>query len=59
MLLFGAAGNENIVEVDENEGNAAKDAIHQPLKCLGGVLEPKEELPEPEGRDESRIVYVR
>ena len=42
MLLFGAAGKENIGEVDKNEGNAAKDAIHQPLKRLGGVLEPKE-----------------
>ena len=56
VLLFGAAGNENIVEVDENKGNAAEDAIPQPLKCLGGVLGPKghaEELPEPEGCDDS------
>ena len=62
VLLFGVAGNKNIVEVDENEGNAAKDAIHQPLKRLGGVLEPKghaEELPEPEGRDDSRLGDVR
>ena len=58
VLLFGAAGNENVVEVDENEGDVAKDAIHQPLKCLGGILEPKghaEKLPEPEGSDDGRL----
>ena len=62
MLLFGAAGNENVVEVDENEGDAVKDAIHQPLKRLGGVLEPKghaEELLEPERSDDSCLRDVR
>ena len=58
VLLFGAAGDENIVEVDKNEGNILEDAIHQPLECLGGILEPKghaEELPEPEGSDDGRF----
>ena len=58
VLLFGAAGDENIVEVDKNEGNISEDAIHQPLECLGGILEPKghaEELPEPEGSDDGRF----
>ena len=62
VLLFGAASNENIIKVDENEGNAAKCVIHQPLKRLGSVLEPKghaEELPEPEWRDNSRLGDVR
>ena len=41
VLLFSVAGNENIVEVDENKGNAAKDAIHQPLKTWSAFLSPK------------------
>ena len=58
MLLFSVAGDENVVEVDKNEGDAAEDAIHQPLECLGGILEPEghaEELPEPEGSDDGRL----
>ena len=50
MLLFGAAGDENVVEVDKSEGDVVEDAI---LECLSSILEPKrhtKELPEPEGR---------
>ena len=41
MLLCGVASDENVIEVHENGGDATEDAIHQPLECLGGILEPK------------------
>ena len=58
VLLFGVAGDKDVVQVDEDEGDAAEDAIHQPLECLGGILETKghaEELPEPKGSDDGRL----
>ena len=58
VLTFGAAGDENVIEVDKNEGDVAEDAIHQSLECLSSILEPKrhtKELPEPEGRDDGRL----
>ena len=35
------AGDKNIVKIDENPGLGAKHAVNEPLKCLGGVFEPK------------------
>ena len=58
VLLFGVAGDKDVVQVDEDEGDAVEDAVHQPLECLGGILETKghaEELPEPEGSDDGRL----
>ena len=58
MLLCSATGDEDVVKVDENEGDVTEDAIHEPLKCLGGILEPKghaEKLPEPERSDDGRL----
>ena len=39
MLLFGVAGDEDVIQVDEDKRDAMDDAIHQPLVCLGGILE--------------------
>ena len=58
MLLIYVTGNEDIVQINEDIGNIAKNAIHQPLECLGNILKPKghaEELPEFEGSDDGRL----
>ena len=58
MLLFGVAGDEDVIQVDEDKRDGMDDAIHQPLVCLGGVLETKghaEELPEPKRSDDGRL----
>ena len=58
MLLFGVAGDEDVIQVDEDERDATEDAVHQPLVCLGSVLETKghaEELPESKGSDDGRL----
>ena len=34
MLLFGVAGNQDVIEVDETEGDTMEDAVHQPLECV-------------------------
>ena len=39
MVREVCAGHEDVIEVDEHEGNPAKDAVHQPLESLGGILE--------------------
>ena len=36
-----AAGDKNVVQVDEDERQAAADHVHESLKSLGRVLEPK------------------
>ena len=58
MLLFSVAGDEDVIQVDKDERDPTEDAVHQPLECLGGVLETKghaEELPEPKGSDDGRL----
>ena len=58
MLLFGVAGDEDVIQVDEDERDATEDAVHQPLECLGGVLKTKghaEELPDPKGSDDGHL----
>ncbi len=58
MLLFGVAGDEDVIQVDEDERDATEDAIHQPLEHLGGILETKghaEELPETKRSDDGRL----
>ena len=39
MIRGVRAGHEDVVEVNEHEGDAAKDAVYQPLEGLGGILE--------------------
>ena len=58
MLLFSVARDEDVIQVDEDERDGTEDAVHQPLECLGGVLETKghaEELQEPKGSDDGRL----
>ena len=58
MLLFSVAGDEDVIQVYEDEREATEDAVHQSLECLGSVLETKghvEELPEPKGSDDGRL----
>ena len=43
-------GHQDVVEVDKQERQVGEDCLHQPLKCLGCVLEAKrhaEELKRP------------
>ena len=52
MLLLSPAGNQDVIQIGEDEGNAPKNTVHQPLECQGGILKPEghaEELLEPEG----------
>ena len=54
-------GHQNVVEIDEDEGQAAKHPVHQPLESLGGIFEPKghpEELKKLEWRDDGRLLNV-
>ena len=58
MLLFSVAGDEDVIQVNEDERDATEDAVHQPLECLGSVLETKghaEELPELKGSNDGRL----
>ena len=58
MIMFSVAGDEDVIQVDEDKSDATEDAVYQPLECLGGVLETKghaEELPEPKGSDDGRL----
>ena len=52
LHVFGhvPVGHQDIVEVDKQERQVGEDCLHQPLKCLGCVLEAKrhaEELKRP------------
>ena len=54
VLLFGAAGDEDVFQRKEDERDAGKNVIHQLLECLSSILKPEEhaeELPEIEGSD--------
>ena len=58
MLLLSPAGNQDVIRIGEDEGDAPKNTVHQPLECLGGISKPKrhaEELPEPKGSDDGRL----
>ena len=58
VLLGRAAGDEDVVEVHEHEGNVAQDGVHEALKCLGRVLQAKghpQELKQAEWRDDRRL----
>ena len=39
MLLSGLAGDENVIQVDENKTILAEKAIHEPLKSLGYICQ--------------------
>ena len=39
MLLSGLAGEENVIQVDENKTILAEKAIHEPLKSLRSITE--------------------
>ena len=41
VLLLSAARHQYIIQIYENGVNLPQDAVHHPLKGLGGVLEPK------------------
>ena len=52
VLLFISAGNEDVVEVDEDKGQVVAHPVHHPLEGLGSVLEAEghpQEFPETEG----------
>ena len=58
VLLFTQAGDKDVVQIGEDDGDAMKNAVHQPLECLGDVLKPEvhaEELPESKGSDDSHL----
>jgi len=38
------AEDEDVVEVDEDKGDAIEDPVHHPLERLGGVLQTKRHL---------------
>ena len=41
MFMIGAPGNLDVIQVCENENDVTEDAIHQPLECLGCILQTK------------------
>ena len=57
-LLFSLAGDKDVIQKGEDEGDVTKNSIHQPLESLGGVLKPEghaEEFPESKGSDDGRF----
>ena len=58
LLWLSPAGNKDVIQIGEDEEDAPKNIVYQPLQCLGGILKPKghaEELPEHEGSDDGRV----
>ena len=54
-------GNEDIVQIDENEGKSTEDAVHQTLECLGRILKTKghsQEFKEPKRRNNGGLRNV-
>ena len=52
VLLFSLAGDKDVIQIGEDEGDAPKNAVHQPLESLGSVLKPEgheEEAQSPKG----------
>ena len=41
MLGGGATGDQEVVQVDKDEGKGAEDRVHEALECLGTILQPK------------------
>ena len=41
MLLIGVTGNEDIIQINKDKRDVAKNAIHHPLECLGRILKPE------------------
>ena len=51
VLGFVAAGNENIVQIDEREGQVPENLVHETLESLSAILHPErhpEVLEQPE-----------
>ena len=55
MFCSGAAAHQDIIQVDEDAGDTSEYGIHESLKCLSSVLEPKwhaKKFPKAEGSDD-------
>ena len=58
MFLKAAGGDQDVVEVDEDEVQIAAYSVHESLKRLGGILQPEggpHELPQAERCDHSGL----
>lgn len=61
VLFRRGAGNEDVVEVDEDKRESVADSIHEALESLASVLESKghaEKLEEAKRRDDCSLGYV-
>ena len=61
VLSLSPTGTKDVIQIGEDNGDALKNAVHQPLECLGSNLNPEghvEELPEPEGSDDGPLENV-
>ena len=55
------AGNEDVIQVNEDKRQAPQDAVHQSLEGLGRVFKAKrhsDELVEPKGGDNRRLLHM-
>lgn len=41
MGFGGGTGDEDVVEINKNEGKILEDVVHEALECLGGISEAK------------------
>ena len=61
VLLQGAAGDDVVVEVGEDEGQVSKKLVHEPLESLGGVAKTERHeqvLKKAERRYEGRFWHI-
>jgi hypothetical protein len=58
VLLYGGAGNDDIVKIDESECQPSQHPVQEPLEGTAGVAQPEgeaQELEEPERRDDGGL----